>query len=102
MTDVLTPEQRRQCMSRNKGRDTGPEMKLRRALWRKGLRYRLRWGRQLPGNPDIVFVSTRLVIFVDGCFWHGCPIHATQPKTNTRFWQQKLDGNKQRDHRVST
>lgn len=79
MTDVLTAEQRRRCMSHNRNRNTGPEMTLRRALWRSGLRYRLGRGRKLPGNPDVVFVSSRLAIFVDGCFWRGCPVHATQP-----------------------
>lgn len=88
-------------MSHNRNRNTGPEMTLRRALWRSGLRYRLGRGRKLPGNPDVVFVSSRLAIFVDGCFWHGCPVHATQPGTNTEFWQRKLDGNKQRDQRVN-
>ena len=82
-------------MSRIRGKDTGPELQLRQALWRKGLRYRLQYS--LPGKPDIAFVSKRLVVFVDGCFWHGCPLHSTMPETNKTFWREKIDGNMQRD-----
>lgn len=99
MTDVLTPEQRRRCMSRVRDRDTEPELKLRKALWAARQRYRLRY--KLPGKPDIVFVSRRLVVFVDGCFWHGCPRHATHPKANGKFWRDKLEANIQRDQRVN-
>ena len=66
MTDVLTKEQRSYCMSRIRGRDTKPEVLLRKALWGLGFRYRLK--NTLPGKPDIVFPSRRVVIFVDGCF----------------------------------
>lgn len=99
MTDDLTPEQRRRCMSRVKNRNTEPELRLRRALWAAGLRYRLRY--KLQGKPDLVFVSHRLAVFVDGCFWHGCPEHATQPKANGGFWREKLAENVQRDRRVN-
>lgn len=99
MTDTLTPEQRKRCMSRVKGKDTKPEVKLRKALWRKGLRYRL--GYKLPGKPDIVFVSARIVVFVDGCFWHGCPIHGSIPETNRMFWEKKISKNIQRDLEVT-
>jgi DNA mismatch endonuclease (patch repair protein) len=60
-------------ISRIRGRDTGPEIRLRKALWRAGMRYRLRY--DLPGRPDLTFVGARLAVFVDGCFWHGCPVH---------------------------
>jgi len=96
MVDVLTPEQRRLNMSRNKGRDTGPEVRLRSALHAAGLRFRLH-RRDLPGSPDIVFTSARLAVFVDGCFWHGCPEHGAKPKTNEEFWASKLARNLQRD-----
>lgn len=99
MTDVMTPEQRRRCMSRIRGRDTGPELRLRRALWARGLRYRVSY--KLPGRPDIAFVGSRVAVFVDGCFWHGCPEHGVRPKTNTAFWDNKLEENRVRDVRVA-
>lgn len=99
MPDVMTPEQRRRCMSRIRGRDTGPELKLRRALWARGLRYRVNY--KLPGRPDIAFVKLRVAIFVDGCFWHGCPDHSVKPKTNADFWAKKLEENHARDIRVT-
>jgi DNA mismatch endonuclease (patch repair protein) len=86
-------------MSRVKSKNTKPEIRLRKALWAVGLRYRLRY--KLPGKPDLVFVSAKLAVFVDGCFWHGCPEHATQPKTNERFWATKLGENVERDQRVN-
>ncbi len=99
MADVMTPEQRSRCMSRIRGKDTKSELILRRALWSQGLRYRLK--SKLPGKPDIVFPGARVVVFVDGCFWHGCPEHATAPKTNRKFWSKKLKANKDRDLRVT-
>lgn len=96
--DVLNPEQRSRCMSRVRSTNTKPERRLRRALWATGLRYRL--GHKLPGKPDLVFVSAKLAVFVDGCFWHSCPKHRTHPKTNERFWAGKLQENVERDRRV--
>ena len=93
--DVLTPAQRSRCMASVRDRDTTPELRLRRALWKAGLRYRLRY--KLPGKPDLVLVRARIAVFVDGCFWHGCPVHATMPKTNAEFWIEKLRMNVQRD-----
>ena len=98
--DSLTPEQRRYCMSRIKGKNTKPELVLRSALWHLGYRYRLHPA-DLEGKPDIAFPSKRVAIFVDGCFFHGCPEHATIPKTNTRFWRAKIDRNRMRDHTVN-
>lgn len=95
VADVLTPSQRSFCMSRNRGSNTKPEVKLRKALWALGLRYRIK--STLPGRPDIVFPSARLVIFVDGCFWHGCPEHFKSPRTNTEFWETKIRRTQQRD-----
>jgi DNA mismatch endonuclease (patch repair protein) len=86
-------------MLRVKDRNTGPERRLRRALWAAGLRYRLRY--KLPGKPDLVFPTRRLAIFVDGCFWHGCPLHATYPKANQQFWRDKLAETIRRDQRVN-
>ncbi|MGH7641716.1 MAG: very short patch repair endonuclease [Candidatus Dormibacteria bacterium] len=78
-------------MARVKSRDTGLELRLRRALWAAGLRYRIR--PKLPGTPDLSFPRARLAIFVDGCFWHGCPDHYRRPATNVAFWAAKLDRN---------
>lgn len=95
-TRLFATEQRRQMMSRIKGRDTGPELSLRRNIWALGLRYRLQYriGRT---RPDMVFVRARLAVFVDGCFWHGCPQHSTMPKNNRDFWERKLRRNRERD-----
>ncbi len=95
MNDVLTPAQRSHCMAQVKGVDTKPEIILRKALWKKGFRYRLHYN--LPGRPDFVFVKQRAAIFVDGCFWHGCPIHYSAPQTREQFWKDKLKKNVLRD-----
>jgi DNA mismatch endonuclease, patch repair protein len=97
--DVLTPQQRSYNMARISGKNTKPEMALRRALWSLGLRYRIHL--PLPGRPDIVFPRVRLAIFVDGCFWHRCPVHSKRPKTNAAFWEKKIAGNCERDARVN-
>lgn len=85
-----------------RGRDTKPELRVRRALHAAGLRYRLH-ARELPGKPDLVFRSRRIVIFVHGCFWHqhpdpGCRL-ARMPKSRQAFWGPKLNGNRLRDER---
>jgi DNA mismatch endonuclease, patch repair protein len=85
-------------MARVKNRNTDLELLLRRALWATGLRFRVCV--KLPGTPDIAFKSARVAIFVDGCFWHGCPIHYRKPSTNVSFWQEKLSNNIFRDRRV--
>lgn len=99
MSDVLTPEQRRKCMSSVRGTNTKPELLLRKALWRKGLRYRLK--SELPGKPDIVLSRYKVAIFVDGCFWHSCPEHGSLPESNTSFWKKKIARNVERDHEVN-
>lgn len=98
MADVLTPTQRSLCMSRIKNKDTKPEIAIRKRLWAKGYRYRI--GHGLLGKPDIVFVAKKVAIFIDGCFWHKCPIHYKLPKTNTEFWKGKIDLNVARDREV--
>ena len=80
--------------------DTAPEMKLRRALWAEGLRYRVH-RRIAHAKPDVAFVAARVAVFVDGCFWHGCPRHYTPPNNNAEFWRQKLESNITRDQRNS-
>lgn len=98
MADRLTSEQRRRCMSANRGADTGPELGLRKALHALGCRYILR--SKLPGRPDLVLPSSAVVVFVDGCFWHGCPDHSVMPQNNREMWQAKLEANQARDCRV--
>jgi DNA mismatch endonuclease, patch repair protein len=99
MADVLTPEQRRLNMRRIRGRDTKPELLLRRGLHAAGLRFRLHAG-GLPGRPDIVFSRYRAAILVHGCFWHGhdCPMFRL-PATRPHFWAAKIAGNRARDLR---
>ena len=89
---------RSETMARVGSRDTSPEMALRRALWASGFRYRLH--RDLPGTPDLSFVGARVAVFVDGCFWHGCPQHYSAPATRFAFWAKKLRRNVDRDRRV--
>lgn len=97
-TDVFSKEKRSEVMRAVKARDTGPEMRLRRALHAEGYRYRLH-RKDLPGSPDLVFPARRAVIFVHGCFWHGhdCPRGARTPKSNRAYWEAKIDRNKARD-----
>ena len=97
VTDVLTPEQRRLVMSRIRGKNTKPEMLLRRGFHGRGLRYRLH-GADIPGKPDMVFPRYRTVVFVHGCFWHGheCSLFRW-PKTRAMFWRTKINRNMERD-----
>lgn len=86
-------------MVRQRGTDTRPELALRSALHRMGLRFRLH-APVIPGvrrRVDIVFPGARVAVFVDGCYWHGCPVHGTQPKANAEWWQRKLAENRRRD-----
>ncbi len=82
-----------------RGRDTKPELLLRKVLWHRGFRYRVK--NRLPGRPDIVFPTERVAVFVDGCFWHGCPEHYQKPATNEDFWREKICKNKNRDKEVN-
>jgi DNA mismatch endonuclease (patch repair protein) len=97
MADVVTPEVRSRMMSGIRGKDTQPEMIIRRGLHARGFRFRLH-DRRLPGKPDLVFPKYRAVIFVHGCFWHGHNCHLFKwPKTREAFWREKIEGNKSRD-----
>lgn len=86
-------------MAARRRRDTGPELRLRRVLHRRGMRFRLQV--RVPGNQrrsiDIAFPRARLAVFVDGCFWHSCGEHGTQPATNAEWWHWKLQRNQVRD-----
>lgn len=101
MTDVVDPATRSRMMSGIRGRDTKPEMTVRKYLHANGLRYRIA-PKSLPGKPDIVLPKYRTVVFVHGCFWHrheGCRYAAT-PASNPDFWQSKFKENIARDERV--
>ena len=87
---------RSEQMARVKNAKTKPEMMLRKALWSRGLRYRLKV-KTPAGKPDLVFPRARLAVFIDGCFWHGCPDHYSRPKTRSDFWAEKLEANVRRD-----
>lgn len=97
-TDVFTKEKRSDIMRAVKGRDTKPEVALRKKLFALGFRYRLNV-KDLPGKPDLVFPKHKTVIFVHGCFWHGhdCKRGARQPKQNAGYWKDKIARNKARD-----
>ena len=86
-------------MQSNKGRDTKPELRLRRAVHAMGLRYRVstRPMKSVRRTADLVFSKTKIAVFVDGCFWHGCPEHHTVSKTNAAFWAEKVEANRRRD-----
>jgi DNA mismatch endonuclease (patch repair protein) len=98
MTDVFTAEKRSAVMARVRARDTGPELVVRRLLWRLGARYRLD-RKDLPGRPDIVMPGRKLAVFVHGCFWHGhdCTRGARVPKANRDYWTAKIARNRARD-----
>ncbi len=101
MADVFTKEKRSEVMSRIRGKgNKGTELAMIRILrdhhisgWRRN--------QEVLGKPDFVFQKQRVAMFVDGCFWHLCPIHSNMPKNNSEFWKQKLQGNKNRDGYVS-
>ena len=99
VADTVSPETRSRMMSRVRSKDTGPELAVRRTLWRAGLRYRVH-DRTLPGTPDISNKSKRLAVFVDGCFWHGCPECYAEPKSNVDFWRSKIIRNRRRREEV--
>lgn len=100
MGDPLSKEQRSYCMSCIKGKNTKPELIVRKLVFALGFRYRLH-GKGLPGRPDLVFSGRRKVIFVHGCFWHrhACRHGVLTPKNRIEFWQQKFAENKKRDRR---
>ncbi len=91
------PKTRSELMASVRQRDTAPELALRKALWAVGCRYRKQAA--LPGRPDIAFPGARVAVFVDGCYWHGCPRHYSSPASNRPFWVEKLRANDARDQR---
>ena len=98
MTDIFSKDKRRKIMSKIRAKNTKPELIVRKYLFSKGYRYRLNV-KSLPGSPDIVLKKIRTVIFINGCFWHGhtpCNLYKV-PKTNTEWWKEKIERNKERD-----
>jgi DNA mismatch endonuclease, patch repair protein len=96
---MSTPASTSRRMSRVRQRDTSAEMALRRELHRRNLRYRVNY--TVLAKPrrvaDVVFPRLKIAVFVDGCFWHGCPEHASWPKSNAEFWREKIEANRARD-----
>jgi DNA mismatch endonuclease (patch repair protein) len=97
MTDIVSPDIRSKMMSGIGGKNTKPEIIVRKSLHRRGFRYTLH-RRDLPGKPDLTLPKYKTVVFVNGCFWHGHDCHLFKwPKTNENFWKDKINGNKVRD-----
>ncbi|MGC4773618.1 very short patch repair endonuclease [Micromonospora sp. DT44] len=90
-------------MRANKARDTSPERRLRSVLHKRGLRYRVgaRPLRDLRRTADVVFPAARVAVFVDGCYWHGCPDHYRPARVNGQFWREKIEGNRARDRETN-
>lgn len=99
MADIVSQEKRSKMMSGIKGKDTKPEITVRKALHKKGFRFRLH-DRNLPGKPDIVLPKYRTVVLINGCFWHGHNCNLFKwPKTNRFFWEDKINSTKARDEK---
>jgi len=97
-----TPEVRHRMRATGR-RDTAAELPIRRILHARGYRYRVDFSpiSALRSRPDIVFTRRKLAVYIDGCFWHGCPTHATWPKRNSSFWKEKIEANRERDLRAT-
>ena len=96
--DIFSKAKRSEVMRRVRSYDTKWEMDFRRELWRRGLRYRVHYG---PRKIDMAFPRQRVAVFLDSCFWHYCPEHRELPESNREFWRKKLEGNYERDRRVT-
>lgn len=100
MADIVTPEKRSLMMSGIRGKNTKPEILIRKSLFARGWRYRLH-DKRLPGKPDLVFPRLKAVIFIDGCFWHGHTCHLFRlPSSRVEFWTAKIGRNRERDTEV--
>jgi len=99
MADNLSREKRSKVMASIRGKNTRPEVTIRKILWKKGMRYRLH-NKSVFGTPDISLKKRKIAIFVDGCFWHGCNRCYKEPKTNVEFWRNKIIQNKKRRIKV--
>lgn len=99
MTDKITLEQRRKNMQAIKSKSKLEDL-VARELWKRGIRYK-RNVKTLFGKPDIAIQKYRVVIFIDSCFWHSCPVHGNIPKSNVEYWNKKLERNRIRDEEVN-
>jgi DNA mismatch endonuclease (patch repair protein) len=97
--DTVSKEKRSKIMSSVRGKNTKLELSLRRELWRSGV-HRYRINMKIKGKPDILFPKEKVAVFIDGCFWHGCPRCYTRPKSNQAYWDNKKIENIARDRRV--
>jgi len=101
MADKFSKEVRSRIMSSIRGKNTKPEVAVRRLLWQNGKRYRIH-DSSVFGTPDISNKSKNVVVFIDGCFWHGCSRCYKEPKSNTEFWRNKISRNRKRRKLVKT
>lgn len=99
MADTVSKEKRSQIMSKVKSKNTELEISFRKKLWNKRYHYRLHY--KVAGKPDFVFVSKRISVFIDSCFWHKCPLHHRQPNSNKEYWIPKLKRNEERAKEVN-
>ena len=95
MVDFISKEKRSKIMSSIKGKWTKPEIMLHNHL--KGMKVKHKMHPKMFGNPDAYLIDNNIIVFVDGCFWHGCPEHGHMPSTDKKFWKAKMDRNKERD-----
>jgi len=99
--DTFSPEKRSEIMKRVKSTDTSIEIKLRKELWRNGVRGWRTHSKNVPGKPDIIFRKKKVAIFIDGCFWHGCPVCDRSPKSGNAYWENKISRNMARDRKYN-
>jgi len=97
--DHLSAESRSKVMASIRGQDTEPELLVRKSLWAERKRYRIH-DRSVPGTPDLSNKKKRVAVFIDGCFWHGCPLCYKEPTTNVGYWRNKIRDNRERRMRV--
>lgn len=98
MVDILTKKERSYCMSRIRGSKTSPELKIRKIMKLLGFSYQ---PKGIYGKPDYANKKEKIIIFIDGCYWHKCSKHFIQPKTNKKFWMDKINKNVLRDRQVN-
>ncbi len=100
MADIFSKKKRSEIMSKVRSKDSKIEVEFRKKLWKAGFRYRKNSTKYF-GKPDIVLPKYKTVIFIDSCFWHGCKKHSSIPKTRKKFWETKIERNRERDQEVS-
>lgn len=99
--DTFSPEKRSEIMKRVKSTNTSVEIKIRKELWRNGLRGWRVHPKNVPGKPDIIFRRKKVAVFIDGCFWHGCPVCDRSPKSGNAYWENKISRNMARDRKYN-